>query len=219
MTDAGEELPADHVFWSGSFSDLRDLGRAPESVPRLHYMSTIFFNYLIRHPIPPDFQWCYFGSRQMEVSRVCVPRNFNPRLVPEGKETLCVELSCSEESEAWRNPARLDCVIETFLRRTGLLKSLDAVEEYHVERVHETYPLYVLNCPRKLRGVFDWVRGAFENLTLIGRTGRFWCNNMDHAIAASLVTGQRFLEDFEKGVLRPGETYAAEDRYLTGQIT
>ncbi|MFC1735913.1 FAD-dependent oxidoreductase [Candidatus Hydrogenedentota bacterium] len=214
VTDSGEEISAGHVFWSGSLQSLRSLGEAPDNVPQLHYMSTIFFNYLTSHQIDQGFQWCYFGDKNMEVDRICVPRNFSPALVPKGKEALCVEISSSEQSETWHDPARLDCVVETFLLRANLLKSLDSVIDYHVERVHETYPLYVLNYPRKLKIMFNWVNDTWGNMTLIGRTGRFWYNNMDHSIAASLDSAERFIEDYEKGALRNGETYSCEDRYL-----
>ncbi|MCP4639003.1 MAG: NAD(P)-binding protein [bacterium] len=216
ITDSGEVIPVDHVFWSGSLESLRDVGNAPDSVPRVHYMSTILFNYVTTHPIDQGFQWCYFGDGDMEVDRICVPRNFNPKLAPAGKEGLCIEICSSETCDAWKDPTRLDCVVETFLLKARLLEGLDSVEDYHIERIHDTYPLYVLNYPRKLRALFDWIHGTWRNMTLVGRTGRFWYNNMDHSIAASLATADRFLEDYEKGVLRAGDVYSAEDRYLTG---
>jgi len=216
LTAGGETIPASHVFWSGPLDALRTIGGAPEAVPKLHYMSTVLFNYVTRKQVSPDFQWCYFGDKTMEASRACLPRCFNPALVPQGKEGICVEISCSEESAAWKDPARLDCVVETFLLHARMLDRLDDIEEYHVEHIHETYPLYVLNYPRKLRGVFSWVHDTWGNLSLIGRTGRFWYNNMDHSIEASLMVADRFLADRAAGVLKSGREYEAEDRYLEG---
>jgi hypothetical protein len=152
----------------------------------------------------------------MQASRACLPRCFNPALAPQGKEAICVEISCSEDAAAWRDPARLDCVVETFLLQSDMLKSLDDIEEYHVEHIHETYPLYVLNYPRKLRGMFSWCHASWNNLSLIGRTGRFWYNNMDHSIEASLATADRFLADKAAGATRHGREYEVEDRYLEG---
>lgn len=216
ITDGGESIPTTHVFWSGSLESLRRVGGAPESVPRLHYMSTVLFNYVMRKSNPLEFQWCYFGDKAMSASRACLPKNFNPSLVPPGKDSVCVEISCSEDSAAWNDPARLDCVVETFLLHARILDSHDNVEEYQVERIHETYPLYVLNYPRKLKGMFDWVHHTWHNCSLIGRTGRFWYNNMDHSIGASLKIAPCFLEDWKNGTLRAGVSYEAEDRFLTG---
>lgn len=214
--EGGETVPASHIFWSGPLDQLRGIGQAPDSVPKLHYMSTVLFNYLIRKPVSPGFQWCYFGDQSMEASRACLPRFFNPALVPEGKEGICVEISCSEDAPAWKDPARLDCVVETFLLHANMLDSLDDVETYHVEHIHDTYPLYVLNYPRKLRGVFAWAHDSWSNLSLIGRCGRFWYNNMDHSIEASLEVAERFLADKAGGKMCPGIVYEAEDRYLEG---
>jgi len=214
VTDKGEEIPVEHVFWSGSLTSLRSLGNATESVPMLHYMSTVIFNYLTTSRIEQNFQWCYFGGKGLKIDRVSVPRNFNHRLVAQGKEGLCVEVSCNEESITWKDPARLDCVVETFLLRAKLLRSLDQVENYHIERIHETYPLYVLNYPRKLKANFDWVNTKWQNMTLCGRTGRFWYNNMDNSIDAALKTAGLFVDDYQRGSLRHGDSYSVEDRYL-----
>jgi protoporphyrinogen oxidase len=216
VTDSGEEIKADFVFWSGSLGSLCKTGKAPGSVPRMSYISTIVFNYLVSGRIEQDFQWCYFGDGKMEMNRATIPRNFNPNLVPPGKDSMCIEMVSSENSEVWNDPSRLDCVIETFLLRTGLLKSLDCVDEYHVEGIRETYPMYTLNYHRKLRGMFRWVSETWDNLTLLGRTGRFWYNNMDHSIAASLKVAELFVEDYRKGVLRDGDAYSIEDRLLGG---
>jgi protoporphyrinogen oxidase len=214
IATSGEEFAADYVFWSGGLDALRTVGRAPESVPRLHYISTVIFNYLVSSRIRQGFQWCYFGDADMEVDRISAPRNFSPGNVPPGKEGLCIEVACTENSAIWDEPFRFDCVIETFLLRARLLKSLDHVEDVHVERIRRTYPLYSLNYPRKLASVFRWVNESWSNLALIGRTGRFWYNNMDHSIAASLKVADRHLADLGKGHLSRGDVIAAEDRRL-----
>ncbi len=216
-TEAGETVPASHVFWSGPLDTLRAIGQAPESVPKLHYMSTVLFNYVTRTRVHPEFQWCYFGDKAMEASRACLPRCFNPALIPGNKEGICVEISCSEDAAVWRDPARLDCVVETFLLHANMLHSLEDIEDYHVEHIHDTYPLYVLNYPRKLRGVFAWAHDTWNNLSLIGRCGRFWYNNMDHSVDASLSVAEHFLADKAAGRLQDGRNYEAEDRYLEGK--
>ncbi|MGA2587003.1 MAG: FAD-dependent oxidoreductase [Candidatus Aminicenantales bacterium] len=216
ITTSGEEIPTDYVFWSGALDALRALGRAPENIPRLHYVSTVLFNYLVSGRISQKFQWCYFGDADMEVDRISVPRNFNPEIVPPGKEGLCIEVTCTEDSKTWNDPHRFDCVIESFLLHAGLMKSLDQVDDVYVEHIRRTYPLYALNYPRKLGAMFKWVNESWPNLALIGRTGRFWYNNMDHSIAASLQVADRFLADYRHGRLARGPVYAVEDRRLGG---
>jgi protoporphyrinogen oxidase len=214
VTDSGDEIPADHIFWSGSLEALAGVGEAPSQLPKVHYMSSLFFNYLTNHQISQGFQWCYFGNRDMAVNRISVPRNFNPICIPEGKEGLCIEVCCKKDSEIWNDPALHDCVVETFLLKAGLLETLNSVEEFYVEKISETYPMYTLNYPRKLGKVFKWVDNTLQNVTLLGRTGRFWYNNMDHSISASLEVAKRFISDFEKNDLKKGNAYSVEDRYL-----
>ncbi|HNY87529.1 MAG TPA: FAD-dependent oxidoreductase [Candidatus Hydrogenedentes bacterium] len=216
VTRQGAEIPADHVFWTGNLQSLRTLGDAPEAVPRLHFISTVLFNYVTGHRAGRDFQWCYFGERDMKISRICLPRNFSPSNTPAGREALCVEMSCPEGSSLWRDPARWDCVVETFLLKARLLDSLDSVDSYHVEWIRDTYPVYVLNYRRKLQGMLDWVHGKWPNLSMLGRTARFWYNNMDHSIAASLRAADLFLEDHRAGRHRDGGHYEAEDRFFKG---
>ena len=214
VTAAGEELPADYVFWSGALDALCAAGKSPPSVPRMPYISTVLYNYLVSGHISQGFQLCYFGDADMEVDRISVPRNFNPDTVPPGKEALCIEVTCAEDSATWNEPSRYDCVIETFMLHAKLIKSLDSIEDVHVERVRRTYPLYALNYPRKLRATFRWVGEAWKNLALLGRTGRFWYNNMDHSIAASIEVADRYLRDLNKGALGASDAYSVEDRHL-----
>jgi protoporphyrinogen oxidase len=218
VTKRGEEIHADHVFWTGTLKALRVLGDAPESVPRMHFMSSILFNYLTRHRVERDFQWCYVGGRGEKISRICLPRNFNPATTPDNREALCVEMPCVEESAIWQDPARLDCSVETFLLKAHLLDSLDSVENYRIEWVRDTYPIYALNYRRKLKDVFGWVHGTWRNLSLLGRTARFWYNNMDHSIGASLRASDAFLDDYRGGALRQGVHYEAEDRLFNIEV-
>ena len=150
----------------------------------------------------------------MAVDRISAPRHFSAANVPPGKEGLCLEVACTEHSTVWEDPSRFDCILETFLLKARLLDSLDHVEDVYVERIRRTYPLYALNYPRKLAGVFRWVHETWPNLALIGRTGRFWYNNMDHSIAASLQVADRYLAGLGEGRLERGEDLAAEDRRL-----
>lgn len=216
ITDKNEEIRSDHIFWSGTLNSLRDIGQAPETLPKLHYMSSIFFNYLSDNQVDHNFQWCYFGGKEAIFDRVSMPRFFNPICAPRGKEALCVEICCLKGSRLWENPTREDCNIETFLNRVGLLKNFDDVIQLNIEKVQETYPLYTLNYPRKLKLNFKWVNESMPNLTLIGRTGRFWYNNMDHSIAAALEVARRFIEDYENGDIGSGDIYSVENRYLGG---
>ena len=56
-----------------------------------------------------------------------------------------------------------------------------------------TYPIYKLNylgeLTRNLKAL-----GAYSNLLLAGRCGRFWYNNMDHSIGQGLTMADKILQ-------------------------
>lgn len=214
VTDRGEEILADYVFWSGSLSALHRIGSFPDSVPKMPYISTVLLNCLVSEQADHDFQWCYVSDENIEANRISIPRNFNPGTVPCGKDAFCVEMACTEDSQIWNEPSRFDSIIETSLLRMNLIKSLDAVEDIHIEKVRQTYPLYTLNYLRKLQANVNRVEEQWENLVLLGRTGRFWYNNMDHSIAASLRIAEQFITDHQKGHFQKSHAYSVEDRYF-----
>ena len=55
----------------------------------------------------------------------------------------------------------------------------------HFERVPEAYPIYTLDFPGRLRQAVRHVN-ELENVLLLGRTGTFWYNNMDHSIRQAM---------------------------------
>lgn len=59
--------------------------------------------------------------------------------------------------------------------------------------VRETYPVYDRTYRERLASV-----APPENLTLLGRCGSFWYNNMDHSISQALAfsRGERHERDF-----------------------
>ena len=184
------------------------------NIPRLEYISTILYNYLLSRHITQGFQWCYFGGKGMAVERITTPRIFNPANVPKGKEALCVEVTVPDNSSKWHDPRHRDCLVEKLLIDCNLIKSMEDIEDLHIEKIRQSYPLYTLNYPRKLHAIFHWIENKWNNLTLLGRTGRFWYNNMDHSIASSLQVAERFIRDYKNGKSLKGNQYSVEDRYL-----
>jgi UDP-galactopyranose mutase len=78
------------------------------------------------------------------------------------------------------------------------LESVGALRQSQVEfidwkLVRETYPIYDKNYRKKLSNLT-----LPKNLTLLGRCGSFWYNNMDHSISQALAfsKGERFERDF-----------------------
>ncbi len=67
----------------------------------------------------------------------------------------------------------------------GLIRRREDIEALHIERVREAYPIYTLDFPDRLQRAIAQV-GQVGNVILLGRTGTFWYNNMDHSVRQAL---------------------------------
>jgi protoporphyrinogen oxidase len=184
-----QRMPVQNLVWTGPLTEIdRLLGI--EGVD-LEYLSTIFYNLEIRKPLKYDYQWIYYGGDEI-FSRVSLPSAFAKTTVPAGRDALCVEMTCREGDERWRNPEKYTDAIIADLVRTKTIDSADDVVRVHIETVPYTYPIYKLNylteLTRNLRAL-----AKYSNLLLAGRSGRFWYNNMDHSIGQGLTMSEKIL--------------------------
>jgi protoporphyrinogen oxidase len=184
-----DRLACENLVWTGPITEVaRHLG-APEV--DLEYLSTIFYNFEINKPDKFEFQWTYYGGDEI-FSRVSAPAVFARSMAPEGKSGLCVEMTCLQGSERWQDPGRYTQAIVEDLVRTGTIDSADDIIGVHIEAVPNTYPIYKLNYLQQLTGTLRAL-GAYKNVLLAGRSGRFWYNNMDHSIGQGLTMADRML--------------------------
>lgn len=182
-----ERVPCDNVVWTAPLTTLnRMLGFTDVD---LEYLSTLFYNFEIGKPPRLDYQWTYFGGDEI-FSRVTAPEAFLPSTVPPGKSGLCIEVTCREGDERWRNPEGLTDHVVTDLVRTEMIGSASDIERLHIEPVPFTYPIYKLNYMRELTRNLREL-GQYSNLLLAGRCGRFWYNNMDHSIGQGLTMADK----------------------------
>src|SRR5512133_1641572 len=155
------------------------LGRG---TPNLEFLPLLLFNYEISGRPLVDYQWCYYGDENVPFNRVSMPISFNPALAPVGKTGICVEVTGDVAESAEES---LDRTIRKALLDVGLVANIDVITTVHVERIANAYPVYRLNYQDEMRKVAASVE-AFDNVELLGRTGSFWYNNMDHSIEDSL---------------------------------
>lgn len=185
----GERLPVQNLVWTGPLTDInRLLGIKGLD---LEYLSTIFYNLELKRPDKLDFQWTYYGGDEI-FSRVTTPSAFAKTTLPPGKGALCIEMTCREGDERWRNPEKYTDAIIKDLVRTKTIDSASDVERVHIECVPNTYPIYKLNYLSELKRNLAAL-GQYANLLLAGRSGRFWYNNMDHSIGQGLTMSEKIL--------------------------
>jgi protoporphyrinogen oxidase len=212
---AGDErLPCENLVWTGPITEIATHLNAPPV--DLEFLSTIFYNFEIAKPDKFDFQWTYYGGDEI-FSRVSAPAVFAKTMAPAGKSGLCVEMTCLRGDDRWQHPERLtDAVVEDLVR-TGTIDSADDILGVHIEAVPNTYPIYKLNYLAQLTGTLRAL-GAYENLLLSGRSGRFWYNNMDHSIGQGLTMADKILKGDVLGTIDTADREFWADGEEDGEI-
>ena len=176
----GEEaLPCEALIWSGPVPELS--GMLGLSRVELSYRYHVIYNVLLKSPPRHPYQWCYYGAKDLVFSRISNPATFSPHTVPAGRGGLCVEIPCRAGDALWDDPARIRRQVVEDLLRVDIVDGEGQIDALKIERVPNAYPIYHVDYPRKLQAARRELK-AWTNLHLLGRTGRFWYNNMDHSI-------------------------------------
>lgn len=181
----GAVLEADRVFWSAPLSIL-----FPGA--GFSFIHTLVANIGLRSVNRAnDYQWCYFGQDDLCFSRTTVPRHFRSDTVPPGADSICAEVTVSEETLR-EGVEGLQKALVPQLESVGALRE-GQIEFVDWRLVRETYPIYDRRYREKLTSL-----EVPRNLVLLGRCGSFWYNNMDHSISQALAIseGRGFQRDY-----------------------
>jgi len=177
-------IKCDNLYWSASITGLQDvLGYPPAG---LSFLSMLLYNYRVREPARVPYQWCYFGSADIPFNRVSIPSRFNPGLSPPGKVGVCVEVTCHADDPRMECPEKAEPAIRRVLANTSIIGGQAEIEGVAIERIPEAYPIYSIDYQQKLDTLMQKY-SQISNLHLLGRSGRFWYNNMDNSIEDAII--------------------------------
>jgi protoporphyrinogen oxidase len=179
---AERTIEFDHFIYTAPLTQLAqylNLG-----TPDLEYLNSIIYNIEIKRPLKNRNQWIYFGDSKVSFVRVSFPKNLHKDNIPPGKDSLCVEVTCKNNSILWENPDSIKGRLIKDLIKVRLCQQKD-IDSIHIEKIAYTYPIYKLNYLEELEKTKRQLSG-FSNLTCLGRTATFWYNNMDESIEAAL---------------------------------
>ena len=190
--ESGEAFEPSVVIWTAPIT--LAMSQLQLDVPHLPYLGLLLYNVCIERDIPRDYQWCYYGAKDLLVNRISVPKHFSEATAPPGCSGLCVEVTCMKDDARWNHAERLSDWVVDDLIRVGLIPSRRVVHDVYIERIPNSYPVYHKHYPEELEKARKSL-GQFDNLHLAGRTGMFWYNNMDHSIENALQLTRRLLRD------------------------
>ncbi|MFT4977225.1 MAG: protoporphyrinogen oxidase [Myxococcota bacterium] len=180
-------------------------------VPDLRYLGLLLYNVMVAEDCPRDYQWCYYGARELLINRVSIPRYFSEGTAPRGTTGYCCEVTCMKGDTRWHHGERLTDWVVDDLVKVGLIRDRSKVIDVRVERLPNSYPIYHRDYP----GQLDQARtglNQFSNLHLAGRTGLFWYNNMDHSMSNAFQLSKRLLRE-------AGRSDTSEQSLATGRAS
>ncbi len=178
-----------------------------EAAASLKYRDmVIIFLTLDREQVTPD-HWIYFPTDPF-ISRFHEPKNWSRKMAPEGKTSLVVEVFCFEDEPVFKEA---DSILVG--RATKRLVELGLIQEKDVcgslvIRLKKAYPLYVKGYQQYTRSIFEYL-GAFKNLQLAGRNGRYKYTSADYYIEMGLRAAENAMgADHDLDLIASSKEYA-----------
>lgn len=185
----------DKIIWTAPITTISSLLNIKTT---LEYTNLVLFNVITnRNNIktkPNLYQWCYYGSKQILLNRISKPVLFSINNVSNNKDSVCVEISCSNSDNIWKSPNIIKEKIIKELILLDIVKTKEDICEIFVEKIENVYPIYKLNFQEELNKIKQELK-TIDNLYLAGRSGLFWYNNMDDSIENALNLSKKIYEN------------------------
>ncbi len=179
------------------------------AVNTLKFRSHISLFITINKPLITNDQWIYFPDKEIPFGRVMEPKNFSNKLAPKDKTSLLVEFFCWENDKLW-NATKEELFKKSidWLEKIGFVKSNEVIN-YFIHKEKYAYPVYDLYYKEHLSKVKNFLKN-FKNLKLIGRSGCFRYNNIDHAMEMGILAARNIIEGKQYNI----EEIGTKPKYL-----
>lgn len=123
----------------------------------------------------------YFTEPGFPFRRITEFKHLSPTMAPEGKTSLCVEITCFEgDRVSNEDPESLFRVITESLEKGGFLNT-NELGAYHFLRVPYAYPVYEVGYASALDTLLSYL-GSYDKAVSVGRQGLFFYNLMHNCI-------------------------------------
>ncbi|MCC7369134.1 MAG: FAD-dependent oxidoreductase [Chloroflexi bacterium] len=165
-----------------------------DAASQIQFRAMVFlFLKLDREQVTED-HWIYFPDPSTVFNRISEMKNFSLASVPEGKTSLCVEISCDVDDDIW-NASEEELYRRSVdgLVQAGLIRESEVVGHFF-RRTRNAYPTYDLRFEANL-GKLAYHLASWPNLIVCGRQGLFRYVNQDHAIEMGFCAAEEILTD------------------------
>jgi protoporphyrinogen oxidase len=145
-----------------------------------------------------DYQCIYFTEKDVPFRRITEFKNLDYRMAPEGKSSLCVEMTCFEgDAISMSDQHTIFASVVGELQRRGFVNEKD-IEHYAVIKMPYAYPVYDIGYNCVLDQVLNYLGGVNRVLS-IGRQGLFHYNTMSNSILAGYQVGLALSDAQQEG--------------------
>ena len=162
-----------------------------KAIKEIKYMDIIFVYLFINKPNISKDHWLYFPDKDIIFNRSVEFSNWSPKMCPEGKTSICFDITCYQGDEIWGMSE--DKIAERVINdadRIGYVSKKD-VDSHYVFKIKYGYPVYDVEYKDKLNKVVKFLED--KNTFLLGRTGIFRYNNSDNSIEMGIELANNFV--------------------------
>jgi protoporphyrinogen oxidase len=172
---------------------------AEQALAGLTYMDIIFVYVFLNRSRLSNDHWLYFPDPEIVFNRAVEFSNWSPEMCPEGKTSVCFDITVFEHQPQSLWIASDADLAERVLRDAERVRYLDRSDVFdtYVVRVKHAYPYYDLSYKSKLDRVVRFLED--EHVSLLGRTGVFQYNNSDNSIEMGFLLADRLLAGASRG--------------------
>ena len=162
-----------------------------DAVGRLEHNTVYAINLAIKRDELSPYHWVYFPEEKYCLHRISFPKNFSSAMVPDGWNSITVEVSASRHRKVLPKDKLIDIVLADLLD-AGVIKKSDTVE---VKSVFVLNPAYIIYNHTHRNNVDDLHEFLNKNeIFPCGRFGEWEYLNMDHSILSGKRTIDKILE-------------------------
>ncbi len=165
-----------------------------QAADNLRYRGLVVLFIRINASRVTDDSWIYFPDESLPFGRWHEPKNWSADMVPDkNHSSLVVEFFANEDEYFWKASAQE--LLELTIKHARRLGLLDGSEVGNVEKVlvPEAYPIWNLGYKQHLECILGYLE-RFNNLSLIGRNGRFYYCTIDESLISGFAAAANFIE-------------------------
>ena len=157
----------------------------------LEHNTVYAVNLAVKRDELSPYHWVYFPEEKYTLHRISFPKNFSTSMVPDGWNSITVEVSASKYRRVPTGDELINTVIDD-LKNADVINNGDTIEVKSVLTLNPAYIIYNHTHPQDVNMLHQFLN---ENeIFPCGRFGDWEYLNMDHSILSGKRAAEKVLE-------------------------